>query len=98
MINLRAAIAAAMFVLSAAGVAFADTQTNPGTTAADNASTGTFAWTTVGIPGNVVLFDGASTTLTTHYLALTGFGFTLPASAIVQGIEVSLMRSSIVSG
>jgi len=97
--NFRAAaIAAAILVVFTAGIALADTQTNPGTTAADNASTGTFAWTTVGIPGNVVLFDGTSTTLTSHYLALTGFGFSLPPSAVVNGIEVSLMRSSIVSG
>ncbi len=71
------------------------------TVAADDASTGTLAWTA---PNNALLSDNvyananSSTTQNTHYLKLTGYGFTIPAHARIDGVEIRIERSQTVAG
>lgn len=63
------------------------------TSGADDASTGTIAWTN---PGNILAGDSATATATfgtTHYLVATGFGFAVPGAAVIDGIVVEWLRS-----
>ncbi len=67
-------------------------------TAADDATVGTIAWTT---PANATYAEGTSTTaaltagttITSHYLKVTNFGFALPTTATVTGIRVEYLAS-----
>jgi hypothetical protein len=78
-----------------AGSAFADTRTRSATTGTDDASTGTIAWSPATLPAYALLSDGVSFSLTTHYLVLGGFGFTLPPTAIIDGIQLSMQRTGV---
>jgi len=67
---------------------------NSGSTFADDAGVGTVAWTN---PGNAAASDDsrAEATLTgthSHYLKATGFGFSIPAGATINGITVEIER------
>jgi hypothetical protein len=68
----------------------------PGTTADDNA-VGTVAWSNT---GNVTASDDtyataalSNTNTTSHYLKLTNFGFTIPATATITGVLLQIERS-----
>jgi len=63
---------------------------------ADSATAGVTAWTN---PGNITADDGTFATCATgglptnsHYLVATGFGFTIPNGATVDGITVGWKR------
>jgi hypothetical protein len=67
-------------------------------TGADDASTGSQAWSN---PGNITADDGSVASVTlpgphdlSHYLKATNFGFAIPAGAIITGIVASVERSS----
>lgn len=68
-------------------------------TAADDAGTGTVAWSN---PSNAIASDDtyASAVLllgqVSHYLKLTNFGFSIPTTAVVTGIQVDVERVSTV--
>lgn len=69
---------------------------NSPTAAANDTSAGTRAWET---PGNVFGSDNAyaqasapSVTALTYYLKATGFGFTVPSGATINGIVVEIER------
>lgn len=69
---------------------------NGGSTAADNSSIGTVAWTDV---NNALIQNDswASAILTesnntSHYLKVTGFGFSIPDDATIEGIKVEVDR------
>lgn len=72
-------------------------------TGADDASTGSFAWSN---PGNVTANDSAYATAgagqnssnSYHYLKATNFGFNLPSNAQIQGIVVGIKRLYSVTG
>jgi len=59
------------------------------TTAVDDATQGTLAWTN---PGNVMVEDGifatrsVSPSTITHFIKTTGYGFSIPAGATIDGI------------
>jgi hypothetical protein len=62
----------------------------------DDVSFGTVAWTT---PGNAVASDNAYAQAApgggdTHYLSTNNFGFSIPAAAVIDGIEVNIERHS----
>lgn len=64
---------------------------NPGTLA-DDATVGTVTWTN---PGNAASSNDTYATAalsisTSHYLKATNFGFTIPAGATIDGIEVTV--------
>ncbi len=67
---------------------------SPGT-AANDAAVGTVAWVN---PNNAKISDGVFTTftsatnVTSHYLKLTNYGFTIPSGATINGIEVDIQR------
>lgn len=73
---------------------------NSGATFADDATVGTIANVN---PGNAAVSDNAYVTATlllgqvSHYLKVTGFGFTVPADATITGILVEIERSATVS-
>jgi hypothetical protein len=68
---------------------------NSPSTAADDSTTGTIAWSN---PGNVTASDntyataGMAGSQISHYLTAAGFGFSLPSDATVQGILVEWER------
>jgi aspartate 1-decarboxylase len=72
-------------------------------TGADDASTGSNAWSN---PGNITANDGSYATAGAgqnssnayHYLKATNFGFSLPSNAQIQGIVVGIKRLYSVSG
>lgn len=89
----------ALVVLFLVAIAFALTQgpNNPGA-GANNASTGSVAWTT---PANVTANDNTGTSAaslsslgspTSQLLQATSFGFSIPANATVNGISVSVKK------
>jgi len=69
--------------------------------ASNDTSYGSLAWSN---PGNAVAEDGSFATLTlsgttaTNYLRATNFGFDIPASATIDGIEFWVLRSRSSSG
>ena len=64
-------------------------------TCVDDGTVGTLAWTS---PGNARISDDAYVTarqdnsVVSHYLKCTGFGFAIPSSATILGIEVDWER------
>lgn len=68
---------------------------------ANDAATGTLAWTN---PGNITTDDGSNAFITTgstassEYLKATSFGFSIPSSATVAGIELTVKRRAGFSG
>ena len=63
-------------------------------TAVDDGSTGTVAWSGPGdakTSNDVYAFAGL-TSSTSHYLKLTGFGFSIPAGSTVTGVSVAVER------
>lgn len=65
---------------------------------ADDASIGTTAWVN---PGNITASDDsrataslATTTVFTHYLVASVFGFSIPVGSTIDGIVVEIERSS----
>jgi hypothetical protein len=84
-------------LIATAGSGSAAVVTNTPAGAADNASTGTVAWTD---PGKVGAADGAGATVTvgpdvvSHYLVATGYAFSLPTNALVDGIMAGVRRKS----
>jgi cysteine-rich repeat protein len=84
-------------VLIAAGAAQGQSQ-GPNTPASvvNDASFGTLPW---GLPGNAALSDNLYAGVTplgspTQYLKATGFGFTVPVGAIIDGVEVDVEHVS----
>jgi hypothetical protein len=73
------------------------TQTLDPATCTSVTGIGTVAWTN---PGNAVSTDGNYATakvnngIVTNYLLCVGYGFTIPAGATINGITVSVTRSS----
>lgn len=72
----------------------------PGGTITDSSATGTVAWVN---PNNVKLDDGVFSTFTTaagtsitksHYIEATNFGFSIPAGATINGIQVDVVRKA----
>jgi hypothetical protein len=64
---------------------------------ADDASVGTVAWTN---PGNIVSSNDSRATatlnqVTSHYLAASTFGFSIPAGSSIDGITVEIERSDL---
>ena len=65
------------------------------TTAANNASVGTVAWTN---PGNIYTSDNVYATaalgnnIVSNYLVASGFNFAIPAGSTINGIAVSVER------
>ncbi|HEY5472382.1 MAG TPA: hypothetical protein VIK32_04235, partial [Candidatus Limnocylindrales bacterium] len=74
----------------------------PGT-GADVTGAGTVSWTA---PGNVTADDTSYSTALlnssgaaqSHYLRATGYGFTLPTDAIIDGITVTINRAATLTG
>jgi hypothetical protein len=69
---------------------------NSGGSFADDSSVGTVDWSG---PGNAQYSDDSCATVSlgkseiTHYLKATGFGFSIPAGAIIKGIQVDVERN-----
>lgn len=69
---------------------------NSPTTGVNDTGVGTQSWTT---PGNITASDDTRATLsaggavTSHYLKATGFGFSIPAGATIDGILVEWERN-----
>lgn len=71
---------------------------SPGTTA-DDATVGTVSWSN---PNNAqasdavyaTALDNAGADQTTHYLKATNYGFTVPSTAIINGIYVRIQRKA----
>lgn len=72
----------------------------PGGTITDSSATGTVAWVN---PNNVKLDDGVFATFTTaagtgltksHYIEATNLGFSIPAGATINGIQVDVVRKA----
>lgn len=67
------------------------------TTGTDNSSSGTVAWSN---PGRITADDGSSAdallggNAISHYIQGVGFGFTIPAGATIQGIQVDVKCES----
>lgn len=66
--------------------------------AVDDNSYGSQAWTN---PGNALVSDGVFATVNTgasstnsHYLNVTGFGFSVPSNATITGVYVEIQRES----
>lgn len=84
-------------VLITAGTTQAQSQgPNSPATVVNDASFGTLAW---GLPGNAAVSDNTYAGVTplgspTQYLKATGFGFTVPAGAVIDGIEVDVEHVS----
>ncbi len=72
----------------------------PGT-AADNSAVGTVAWSN---PNNIKVDDSSYATFTSatnvssHYLQASNYGFTIPAGATINGIEVNIKRKGSSTG
>ena len=68
---------------------------NSPTAGANNVGVGANAWTD---PGNIVASDDARATTSakgiTNYVVGSGFGFTIPAPAMIQGIQLDVERSA----
>lgn len=85
------------------GAAHALSLTRNPTTCVNDASIGTFAWSN---PGNALVSDAARATAvvvgagTTNYVRCTGYGFTIPPGAAIDGILVNVERrtSAITAG
>lgn len=72
-------------------------------TGADDAAVGTSAWTN---PGNILSSNdsyatnavtaggGSNNTVTTHYVRGTNFGFSIPSTAVIDGIVLEVERSA----
>jgi hypothetical protein len=78
------------------------TQTRSATVAVNDASIGTGAWS---FPENILANDdlpalsgGSGPTVVTNYLKATGFGFNIPTTAEILGIEVRWKCRSAISG
>ena len=71
--------------------------TNSPAMSIDDSSIGAVAW---GAPDNATVADGAFAGVTmdpgavSHYLMATGFNFSLPTNAVVDGITASLLRKA----
>lgn len=81
----------ALLVISAAASPSVVTE---GDTAADDSAVGTITWAS---PSNALASDNAYATAavgTSHYLKVTGFGFSVPATATITGVEVKVERSA----
>jgi hypothetical protein len=69
---------------------------SPPSTGTNNNAVGAVAWTN---PGNVTAEDGNSATATvglasdSQYLFATGFGFSIPAGAVIQGIQAGVKHA-----
>src|SRR6185312_161564 len=68
-------------------------------TGSNNNGTGTLAWSGTGnisandgIYATATVNSGGNTTVTTQYLQATNFGFAIPGTAIITGIQVSVNR------
>lgn len=92
-------LACAAFVSFTASAA---TQTRTPASCANDASIGTVNWTN---PGNTLSSNNSYATAgvagagtTTSYLRCTGYGFTLPPNATINGITVSIERRSSSAG
>lgn len=73
---------------------------NAPTSAVDNGATGTVAWSN---PTNVEADDGVfaspgSVSALTHYLNASGYNFSIPSNATVNGIQVDVVRKAALSG
>jgi len=68
---------------------------NPPVTGTNDATVGTTAWTN---PGRVTAADGSYATValsggsSSEYLKATGFGFSIPAGAVIEGIQLDVLR------
>jgi len=83
-------------VQTAMPVQAASSGPNSGSTTADDSSIGAIAWST---PSNALTQDDAYATASltkvnqiSHYLKVTGFGFSIPSSATIKGIAVEVDR------
>jgi cysteine-rich repeat protein len=68
---------------------------NSPSTVVDDPATGTLVWTApqaAAVSDDSAAIAGSPTGPTTHYLKATGFGFTIPAAAVIEGIEVDFER------
>ena len=68
------------------------------TTAADVTGVGSITWST---PTNIEVDDGVSATAavgTSHYLEGTNYGFSIPTSATIAGIQVNIKRFNAKTG
>lgn len=80
-----------------ADIASAVSPTNNPAACSDNASTGTVTWVSPGnavSSNNVFATAGLSGGITAHYLMATGFSFSIPTNAVVDGITASVRRKS----
>ncbi|BCB25402.1 hypothetical protein SKTS_02880 [Sulfurimicrobium lacus] len=83
------------------GQASAATQTMSPTTCSNVTGTGSLAW---GSPGNALANDTSYATVSlndsqvSNYLQCTGYGFTIPAGATINGVTVNVERMATNSG
>ena len=90
-------VIAVLAAVSLATVAQAQTQgPNSPASVANDASFGTVAWT---LPGNAAVSDNMYAAVTplgnpSQYLRASGFGFAIPAGAVIDGIVVDVERVS----
>jgi hypothetical protein len=71
---------------------YADSQIGSASTNANDSLLGTTAWSTGSFPATNDMSSTMAVPVTSRYLAMTGFGFTLPSGALVTGIDVSISR------
>jgi hypothetical protein len=96
---LAASLALVAATLTAIAPAAAQSQgPNFPSTVVDDPSTGTVTWN---VPGNAAASDnveaaaGGLLGAASHYLKATGFGFAIPAGAVIEGIQVGVERRGI---
>lgn len=71
----------------------ADSQTMSATVLANDTGVGSEAWTTASFPAAAALFGVAP--ITTNSLETTGFGFTIPSNAVIQGLVAQVNKSAV---
>ena len=91
-------IAFALFFVSVNITGFAQSEIRPAGAGANQTGVGTVAWTNT---GNITALDGVLSTTnsiswggTSNYLRASNFGFSIPAGADIDGIVVSIHRTS----
>ena len=92
------------FWLSTASPVFWLTSSKYAGTAVDDASIGTLTWTDPsnatgdGTDGNYASLIATASSEYTHYLKLTNYGFSIPAGAPLNGVQLQVRAQGIASG